>query len=165
MYSRCTDTQFSSKCMILLLFVIDTIVGKLQLEMIGPQRIFVDISETNIWIDPGVICRNGTSELASITTAIVDFTVRGQYTLEYDCRPIKATRSISVGPVACPMLWNPVCCSSKIYSNDCEAFADACFILTSDCDQHCTVVECRIGFILTGQDKNRCGGFCLLSLF
>jgi len=146
---------------ILSLYIIHSIAAKMMVEMIGPQKLFVDISETNIWIDPGVICRNGTG---AITTETIDFTVPGQYTLEYNCQHNKMTRSISVGPTACYMLWDPVCCSSKIYSNDCEAYADACFILTSmkNCDQHaCTVVKCLTGSILVGRDKNGCGGFCL----
>ena len=150
---------------ILLLCIFHTIDGRV--EMIGPRRVFVDISETNIWIDPGVICRNGSKLAAAMSIETIDLTTSGRYTLEYNCYPEKATRIITVGPAVCYMLWNPVCCSSKTYSNDCEAYADACFILTSttNCDQQaCKVAVCGSGSIVVGQDKNGCGGFCLRSL-
>lgn len=169
MRNLCTRGTYKEGCvfrkmkffLLLLLCVSVSIGAKMQVEMIGPQRLFVDISETNSWIDPGVICSNGTGAITPVT---IDFTVPGQYTIEYNCHPNKMTRSISVGPAACSMLWNPVCCSSKIYSNDCEAYADACLILTptTKCvQQTCTVVKCLTGSILVGRDKNGCGGFCL----
>ena len=137
---------------------------KEQLKMISNSKLFVDISSENSYVDPGAICVHGLNETKAIAKGEVDLSFMGHYSITYTCPyGTKSIRHVVVGPAVCYMLWYPVCCGTKTYSNDCEANADACFIhKEGECDhEYCVIVDCASGFEKVGMDKKGCGGKCV----
>tara|TARA_B110000908_G_scaffold172513_2_gene240441 strand:- start:6123 stop:6773 length:651 start_codon:yes stop_codon:yes gene_type:complete len=149
---------------ILMMQIVATHHIKEQIKLISKSNLFVDISFENTYVDPGAICVHGLNESKAIAKGEVYLSFMGHYPITYTCPyGTESTRHVVVGPAVCYMLWYPVCCGTKTYSNDCEANADACFIhQEGECNnEYCTIVDCVPGFEKVGMDKKGCGGKCV----